>query len=185
MRNRILDTTATCLVALVIAGCGGDSGEPASGGAPAAVTPVPSATVVPTATAEIHASPTTVATATPTATATATPSGEGTGGAEAGDEEGVHVPVAVTVTADRIRASVEQVAAFLPLRFTVRNALDRELRVVVVRSGQGGGTLASVNVRAGGSAAVDVDGLEPGSLEVLSPDLDPDMTAIVRVEPGG
>jgi hypothetical protein len=32
---------------------------------------------------------------------------------------------------------------------------------------------------------VDVQGLPPGSLEVLSPDLNPDMTAIVRVERGG
>ena len=186
MGKVLLDAFATCAVVLVLAGCGGDDESPASS-SPAVVTPVPSQDAVPTATAEIHASPS--AEATPTATATA-PSGAGTGGAEAGgdeggDEAGIRIPVDVTVSADRIRASTEEVAAFLPLRFTVRNTLDRELQVVVVQSGEGGGPVGRVTVGAGDMAGVDVDGLQPGSLEVLSPDLDPDMTAIVRVVRGG
>ena len=53
------------------------------------------------------------------------------------------------------------------------------------RPEEGGGAVGRASVPAGETAQIDVDGLKPGSLEVLSPDLDPDMTAIVRVEPGG
>jgi hypothetical protein len=77
------------------------------------------------------------------------------------------------------------VAAFLPLRFMVHNTLGKELQVVVVQSGEDGAAVGRVSVPAGDSGTVDIPGLQPGSLEVLSPDLDPDMTAIVRVVRGG
>jgi hypothetical protein len=171
-------------LALVLAGCGDDA-EPAAQRTPAAVTPVPTTTPVPTAADGIHATPGATGTPTATATATASPAGEGTGGAQAGDEEGIRVPVDVTVSADRIRASVERVAAFLPVRFSVRNTLDREVGVVVVRSGEGGDAVGRATVGPGRRADIDVDGLQPGSLEILSPDLDPDMTAIVAVQRDG
>ena len=182
MKIRLLDTFATSLVVLAIAGCGGSPSKDTA----SARTPAPTAAATPTATPT--AAPTVTATPTPTATATVTPaatSGAGTGGAQAGDEEGIRVPVDVTVSADRIRAGTDHVAAFLPLRFTVHNTLDRELQVVVVQSGGDGSAVGRVSVPAGKAAAVDVQGLPPGSLEVLSPDLNPDMTAIVRVERGG
>jgi hypothetical protein len=193
MGKVLLETFVTCAVVLVLAGCGDDGEQPAAS-SPAVVTPVPSTAPVPSPTSGIHASPGAEATAGATATATA-PSGTGTGGAEAGedgnggagagDENGVRQPVDVTITADRIRASVDKVAAFLPVRFAVHNTLGKELQVVIVQSGEGGSSVGRATVPAGGLEDVDVDGLQPGSIEVLSPDLDPDMTAIVAVVRGG
>ena len=192
MRKVVFEAIVTLSAGLALAGCGGDGGSATSAdGPPAAVTPVPSGTPVPSPDDGIHATPTAVI----TATATATPSGgAGTGGAEAGDDDGggagggdeggIRVPVAVTVSPGRIRASEDRVAAFLPVRFTLRSRLDREVQVVV-RSGEGGGAAGRATLPAGGTATIDVDGLPPGSLEVLSPDIDPDMTAIVTVARGG
>jgi hypothetical protein len=181
MRRSLLDTLATSLAVLALAGCG--SSSPARDVARAR-TPTP--TVSPVPTASPTPDPTVAATPTPAPTASPTPaSGEGTGGAQAGDEEGIRVPVDVSVATDRIRASVDHVAAFLPLRFTARSSLAKEVQVVVVRSGEDGSAVGRATLPAGGTATIDVDGLPPGSLEVLSPDLDPDMTAIVRVVRGG
>jgi hypothetical protein len=184
MKIRLLDTFATSLVVLAIAGCGGSPSKDTASARTPAPTAAATATATPTAAPTVTATPTPTATATATVTPTAT-SGAGTGGAQAGDEEGIRVPVDVTVSADRIRAGIDHVAAFLPLRFTVHNTLDRELQVVIVQSGGDGSAVGRVSVPAGNAAAVDVQGLPPGSLEVLSPDLNPDMTAIVRVERGG
>jgi hypothetical protein len=104
--------------------------------------------------------------------------------AEAGDEHPLRVGVRVTVSERRVRASRRVVPAFLKLRFRVSNRVGRALRVVVVRSGAGGATVGRATIAAGGTRAIDVEGSKPGSLEVLSPDLDPDNTAIVRVDPG-
>jgi hypothetical protein len=184
MRIRLLDTVVTSFVVLAVAGCGGD--EPTASTRTPAPTTTPVATVTATATAIATATaspaPTATVTATAAATATATPD---TGGAEAGDEEGIRQPVDVSVSDSRISASVDHVAAFLPSRFTLTSGLSREVQVVVVRSGEGGGSAGRATLPAGGTATIDVDGLQPGSLEVLSPDLDPDMTAIVAVRGGG
>lgn len=179
-----LIATFAAVAALALAGCGGD-GDTTS--APTQATPVPTSTPIPTATDQASGGDLEL-TPTPAATSTA-PSGSGTGGAEAGedeggDEAGNRVPVAVTVGAARIRASKDVVPAFLALRFTVTSRLDRDVEVVVVQSGEGGSTVGRGTLPAGGSVDIDTDGLQPGSLEVLSPDLDPDMTAIVRIEPG-
>jgi hypothetical protein len=183
MRSRLLETFVTSAVALLIAGCGGSDAEDTAATSTPAGTPTATATA--TATATPTPTATTTATVSATATATSTATGEGTGGTEAGDEEGIAVPVDLTVSEDRIRASTDRVAAFLPLRFTVRSELRQEVQVVVVRSGEGGGPAGRVTLPAGQTATVDLDGLPPGSLEVLSPDLDPDMTAIVQVVRGG
>jgi hypothetical protein len=164
-----------------VAGCGGSDGEPAAKRTPPAqVTPVPSDALPPTPTPGIHEGD---GTPTPApslrgATATATPSGGG------GDEAGNRVPVRVTVRRTRIRASDDVVPSFLALRFRVVNRLGRRLRVLVVRSGGGGGTVGRATLPARGHATIDVEGQRTGSLEVLSPDLDPDMTAIIAVQPG-
>jgi hypothetical protein len=182
MRIRLLDTVVTSFVVLAVAGCGGD--EPTASTRTPAPTSTPVATVTATATATATASPAPTATATATAAATTTATPD-TGGAEAGDEEGIRQPVDVIVSDNRISASVDHVAAFLPSRFTLTSGLPREVQVVVVRSGEGGGSAGRATLPGGGTATIDVDGLQPGSLEVLSPDLDPDMTAIVAVRRGG
>ena len=148
------------VLALLVAACGDDEAA-----APAQVTPVPTTDApVPSPTAAIHASPT------PTATE------------EGGDEAGIRVPVTVEV-GSRITVRPAVVAAFLPLRLTVRNTLEEDVTVVVMRAD--GAPLARVDVPAGGTAQADVEGQKAGTAEILSPDLDPEATAILRIEPGG
>ena len=148
------------VLALLAAGCGDDEAA-----APAQVTPVPTTGApVPSPTAAIHTSPT------PTATE------------EGGDEAGIRVPVAIEVGRE-ITVRPEVVAAFLPLGFTVRNTLDEDVTVVVMRAD--GAALARVEVPAGGTAEAEAEGQKAGTAEVLSPDLDPEATAILRIEPGG
>jgi hypothetical protein len=177
---------ALCL-SFLIGGCGG-SDEPASATRtqPARVTPIPTAGApVPSPTAGIHASPT--ATATPTATTEAdtggAEAGEDTGGAAAGDESPIAFPVEVRVSEGRITAEPDTVPAFLPLRAHILNTLDREITVVVMLPD--GEAAARVDVAAKTGVPGKVKGLQPGTAEVLSPDMDPDATAILKIERGG
>jgi hypothetical protein len=170
----LLPLTAVAL----LAGCGGDDGEPAARRTPPAeVTPIPSDEAPPSPAPGIHEGDDTP---TPAPSLRATPAPED----EGGDEAGTRVPVRVRVGRTRIRASDDVVPSFFKLRFRIASRLDRRVRVVVVRSGAGGSTLGRVSVPAGGRATIDVEGQRTGSLEVLSPDLDPDMTAILAVQPG-
>ena len=171
--------------AVALAGCGGD--EPASQrSAPARVTPVPTAEgPLPTPEHGIHETPTATATAaataTPAATATAAPE---TGGAEAGDEEGIRVPVPVVVRDGRIRVPGAPVPPFLPLRLSVANGLDREVAVVVLRADGDGEPLARLNVPARATRSADLAPIKPGRIEIMSPDLGPEATVEVEVAAG-
>ena len=159
-----------------LAGCGGGGGERTAQRAPAKVTPVPTTSApAPTPTAEIHTTPSPGVT---TATPTATPD---TGGAQAGDEEGIQQAVEVRVSADRVAAPPTKVTAFLPVVLHVTNTLDKALTVVVMQAGDGD-PVARVDVDAGAEATGTVSGLQPGTAEVLSPDLDPDATTVLTVE---
>src|SRR4051812_45472726 len=174
---------------LALAGCG-DGEKAASRTAPSEVTPVPTASAaVPTATAEIHASPSPAAT--PTATATpetgGAEAGEGggseTGGAGAGDEAGIDQSLQVLVTEDRVRLIPSQVTAFLPFRLRVRN-LRRSATTVVLMLADGD-RAARVQVEPGEGDDAKVKGLQPGTAEVLSPDLGPDASAKLTIKRGG
>ena len=165
------------LTVVALAGCGG-SDRASVQTARESVTPAPAAdtpTPAPTATA------TATATATPAPAATATPNTGGTapdGGG--GDEEGIHVPLGVDVSDDRIVATPDTVDAFLPLRVTVRSTASSEVTVVVMQAGDGD-VVARLEVAPGAVATADAKGLKPGTAEILSPDLDPDATAVVHV----
>jgi hypothetical protein len=173
----------------VLAGCGGD-GEPAASTTPAAQTASPTATAstAPTATATATAPPA----ETPTPTATPDTGGADadepdTGGTEAGeldqgDEAGIGTPVDVLVTPERIVVTPEVVPAFLPLELTVTNGLDRAIDIVVIQAGGDGQPVGRARVRPSEPTVIKVDGMQPGSGEVLSPDLDPDQTAFFDVQ---
>jgi hypothetical protein len=154
------------VLALVLTSCGSADPAPqvASTPAPVQTAAQPPATVVPTPTPK------------PTASALAEPDG--------GDETPIGVPVRVRVTEGRTLASKRVVPAFLPLRFTVTNQIARAIEVVVIRSGAGGGPVGRASLKAGGRGVIRVKGLKPGSLEISSPDLDPDQTAIIAVKAG-
>ena len=161
------------LLACAFGGCGGDDPAPART-APVRVTPVPTAKAPPPSpTAEIHATDTPAPAATATATATAT--------AEGGDEQGIRQAVQITVSAGRVQAEPATVTAFLPLAFRVRNTLPKPLTVVVMQAGDGD-VIARIEVDGGGEANELGAPLKPGTAEILSPDLDPDATAILKVE---
>lgn len=78
---------------------------------------------------------------------------------DAGDERGIAVRVRITVTADAITVRPGRVAAFLPLRFTARNAGDR--RAVVRAPGVPLATVEPGDVATRRSA-----GLRPGPYTV-------------------
>jgi hypothetical protein len=173
---------------LALAGCGGS--ETASvRTAPTEVTPVPTASApVPTPTAEIHASPTPVVTATPTETpetggADADEDNTGTGGAGAGDEEGISQSVQVLVSEDRVSLVPSRVTAFLPFRLRVSNQRRSATSVVLMLAD--GDAAARVSVKPGGVEEARVKGLQPGTAELLSPDLGPDASAKLTISRAG
>ena len=173
------------LAALALFGCGEDD----RASAPVRVTPVPTEDApVPSPTTEIHQSPTPDATAAPTPSPASTAdtggaeSGEDTGGAGAGDETGIGIPLAVTIGTGRIRAEPEKVPAFLPLTMLIRNSLAKDVTLVLMLPD--GEAAARVEIPANGVRSERVKGLQPGTAELLSPDLDPDATAILTIKRG-
>jgi hypothetical protein len=105
---------------------------------------------------------------------------------DAGDEKPIGVPVRVLVTPTRIRVvGGATVPAFLPLRVTVTSRLPDAIEIHVIAAGGDGTVLGAGRVRGGGRVAFRVPGAQPGSLEILSPDLNPDRTAFVTVKRSG
>lgn len=150
---------AAAAAALMLAGCGADTGEPAAKTAPQSATPtaVPT-TSVPAAAATV---PTTTAptatTAPPATTTTASPPSGG------GDEEAIRVPADFQLSAKALSPATITVPAFLAVEITVRSA-GGSGRVVLATPG---GT--SLDVPAGGAASVRLPGLKPGRYALTGP----------------
>jgi hypothetical protein len=118
-----------------------------------------------------------VATAAPAATAT-----PDTGGAVAGelDGEAPGAPLDLVVDAGGIRAASPKVQAFFQVRVKVTNTLDREVNVVIMQGEAG--AAARILAAAQTTTTATAEPLQPGSAEVLSPDLDPSATLTLEVE---
>jgi hypothetical protein len=155
--------------------------------ATATVTPPTGPTGVPTDVPTVTPTPSQTPTPTSTAQSGGAEAGEQSGGIEAGepqagDEDPIGVPLEVRVTAGRIFVQPKIAPAFLPLKVTVHSELDQDVAIVVIQAGGDGEPVGRGRLPAGGKTVIDIDGMQPGSGEILSPDLNPDMTAFFDVQ---